>query len=327
MKDNKQQPNQGMRMMPGRRGGGPMHGRMMMEKPKDTKKTIKRLLGYLSESKKILYGLSIVVAIISLLSLLSPVLQGNAIDAITITENKLHVDFDKLYLNLGVLVITVVFVLILQYFQGILSAYLSQRTVLKMRKDLFSKVEKLPIKYLDTHPHGDVMSRMTNDVDNISNTISQSIASIISCVLSIVGSFALMLYYNVLLTLISMVSIVFTLLFTKTVSKYMRKYFIRQQQLLGSINSTVEEMVSGYKTISAYTKEEDVLQTFNDRSSEYKNVAIKANIIGSLMGPVMNLISNVGFISMFSILNLFSLLRKASIGSAVSSAAGEEPSL
>lgn len=180
--------------------------------------------------------------------------------------------------------------------QGIFSAKLSQYTVKTMRKDLFSSLVRLPIKYLDTHSHGDIMSRMTNDVENISTTISQSIGSLISGVLTIVGTVVIMLLYSPLLTLISLSTVFLTIFVSGVLTKYMKKYFIKQQVLLGEINGEVEEMVVGYRTVVSYGKEQDAVDKFEKMSNNLKKCGIKAQIFGGVMGPCMNLISNFGFI-------------------------------
>lgn len=177
------------------------------------------------------------------------------------------------------------------YMQGIFSAKLSQYTVKTMRKDLFSSLVRLPIKYLDTHSHGDIMSRMTNDVENISTTISQSIGSLISGVLTIVGTVVIMLLYSPLLTLISLSTVFLTIFVSGVLTKYMKKYFIKQQVLLGEINGEVEEMVVGYRTVVSYGKEQDAVDKFEKMSNNLKKCGIKAQIFGGVMGPCMNLIS------------------------------------
>ena len=182
------------------------------------------------------------------------------------------------------------------YFQGLLSAHLSQNTVREMRKDLFNHIVKLPVKYTDTHAHGDIMSRMTNDVDIISNTISQSIGSLFSGILTVVGVLGIMLYLNWFLTLVSLSTVFLTILSTKYLSKLMRKYYKKQQELLGNLNGHVEEMVTGYKTVAAYSKEKKAQDEFDEVSGNLKKVSIKANIFGGVMGPVMNCISNFGFL-------------------------------
>lgn len=280
------------------RPGGPMGARMMKEKPKDVKKTLKRLVGYIGASKYLFFSLLAMVIITTLFNLVGPYLQGIAIDSITIdvANGKLDIDYKLMIYSLIAVFIIYLLYSLFSYFQGILSARLSQNTVKKMRDDLFKHIVRLPIKYTDTHAHGDIMSRMTNDVDNISNTISQSIGSLFSGVLSIIGTLSIMLYLNWFLTLISFVSVFLTVFFTTFMTKYMKKYFLKQQTLLGSLNGHVEEMVIGYKTVTAYSKEKKVEKEFNDISDELKNVGTKAQILGGLMGPCMNIIGNVGFL-------------------------------
>lgn len=286
--------NQNNRPPMGPRRGGPRV--MFVEKPKNMKGTIKRLASYIGANKKLFIMLLVTVIIVAIFNLLGPYLQGEAIDAITIGDGKLNIDYEKMILMLVLILIVYVLSSVFSYFQGVMSAYLSQNTVRIMRRDLFNHIVDLPIKYTDTHAHGDIMSRMTNDVDNISNTISQSIGSLFSGVLTIVGSLAIMLYYNWFLTIISLTSVVFTVFATKFLTKFMRKYFKHQQELLGELNGHVEEMVTGYKTVTAYSKESKVEDEFNEISYNLRKVGIKANIFGGVMGPVMNIISNIGFL-------------------------------
>ena len=128
--------------------------------------------------------------------------------------------------------------------QGLFSAQLSQNVVKRMREELFGKIMELPVRYLDTHSHGDVMSRMTNDIENISTTVSQSLPSLFSGVLTIIGTVAIMLWYCWQLALLSLASVLLTLLATKILSGRVRKFSRRRQMLLGQLNGTVEEMVS-----------------------------------------------------------------------------------
>ena len=175
-----------MRMMG--RGGPPPHERMLMaEKPKNTKGTLKRLVGYIGKNRYLMILLLSVMLIITVLNLVAPYLQGLAIDKITVSNQRLNVDISGMLYCLIALGCVYLVNSLLTYFQGIFAAKLSQTTVKAMRKDLFDKISYLPIKYTDTHQHGDIMSRMTNDVENISNTVSQSIASLFSGVLTLVG--------------------------------------------------------------------------------------------------------------------------------------------
>lgn len=296
MEQKKQNPT--IRLGPMGRGGPPPHERMGMpqEKAKNAKGTLKRLLKYIGKNKYLLFSLIGVMIVITLLSLLAPVLQASAIDTFTLDENRLNVDFDSLIKILIFLAGTYLLQSVLTYLQGIFAAKLSQSTVRIMRDDLFSKISYLPLKYIDTHQHGDIMSRMTNDVENISNTVSQSIASLFSGVIMLVGCLCIMVYYSPLLTLISLVSVGLTLLVTKYLSKFMRKFFPMQQSLLGSLNGHIEEMVTGYKTVVAFGREEKAKEEFNEISENLRKTAIKAQICGGIMGPCMNFIGNIGFL-------------------------------
>ncbi len=283
-------------MRPG--GGGPPgpHGRMNAEKPKDLKGTLSKLIKYIGKNSKLLIALLVLVILIALLNLAGPALQAEAISAITIDHDGAHVDFDKLYMVVAVMAGVYVLSSLLTYLQGVAAAKLSQNTVSTMRADLFAKISYLPIRYTDTHRHGDIMSRMTNDVENISNSVSQSIASLFSAVITLVGSFVMMIYYSPILTVVAMVTIPLTLLVTTKLSKFMRKYFVAQQQLLGQLNGHIEETVTGYKTVMAYSKEDASITEFRKISSEYRRVGIKANIWGGIMGPCMNMIGNLGYL-------------------------------
>ena len=280
----------------GRKPGGPHGARLTMEKPKDAKNTLKKLIGYIGRNRYLFFALIGVMLIITLLNLAAPSIQQIAIDCITLTKKKTSVDFGSLGKTLIGLGAVYLLSSVFTYMQGIFSAKLSQYTVKTMRKDLFSSLVRLPIKYLDTHSHGDIMSRMTNDVENISTTISQSIGSLISGVLTIVGTVVIMLLYSPLLTLISLSTVFLTIFVSGVLTKYMKKYFIKQQVLLGEINGEVEEMVVGYRTVVSYGKEQDAVDKFEKMSNNLKKCGIKAQIFGGVMGPCMNLISNFGFI-------------------------------
>lgn len=294
MADNRQPPM----IRPRRPGGGPPNGhmRMQVEKPKNTKGTIKRLVKYIGSSKYLFYGVIVVVLAVTGLTLAAPALQATAIDTITLKEGQFHVDFTKLITVLAIMAGVYLLQSVANYVQGILAAKLSQNTVKKMRSDLFGKIEKLPISFFDTHRHGDIMSRMTNDVENVSNTISTSIASLISGVVTIIGVLIVMLYYSPVLTLVSMVTIPLSVLATMQIAKLSRKYFAQQQRLLGHLDGQAEEMITGYKTVMAFSKEKRTVREFSEISNELKKCGIKAQIFGGIMGPVMNVIGNLSYL-------------------------------
>ena len=275
---------------------GPGAGRMIREKPKDFGKTVLKLIRYIGRSKYLVFLIMFTTVVTTLLNLAGPRLQGQAIDAMTLREGHLDVDFDSLVKTLVLMGLVYIASALMQLFQGFASARISQTTVYTMRQDLFRKISYLPIAYTDRHPSGDIMSRMTNDVDNISNSISQSITSLISAVLTLVGAFGMLLWYDWRMALISLVTIPLTVIVSMKLSTYMRKYFVKKQVLLGQMNSQVEEMVTGFKTVIAYGKEEDACEDFAKISEDFRKCSIQANVWGGVMGPANNLINNLNYL-------------------------------
>lgn len=292
-----------------RRGpGGPGAMGRAVEKPKDAGKTIKRLLGYFGSETRLLIPLILAVVATTISSLFSPGLQGSAIDNIDRGE------WDALFLSLVLMLVVYILNTAFTLAQSLLSAHLSQRIVRTMRHDLFGKIVNLPIKYIDTHSNGDIMSRMTNDVENISNTVSQSLGSLISGVLTIVGTIAIMFYYCWQLTLITMLTVILTVIVTKNLSKVMRKIYKKRSVALGRLNGHSEEMITGYKTIVSYNSEKNVIAEFDAMSDELCDVSIRAEILGGSMGPIMNCISNISFVIVAAFGGYFALKGLISIG-------------
>ena len=297
-----------------------MGSRMKSEKPKDTKKALFRLLRYIGKSKLLIITLIVIMAVSTVSELAGPALQGLAIDTITVSEDgSLSVDLKSMLLFLALMGILFITSAVLHLFQGRIAAKLSQNTVYTLRNDLFKKISRLPIKYTDTHKHGDIMSRMTNDVENVSNAISQSIASLISSILTLVGAFAMMIYYNFIIALIACITIPVTITLTTKLAKFMRKYFVRQQTILGKLNGQIEEMVTSYKTVVAYGKEGDAVKAFAENSEELKRCSIRARVWGSVMGPCMNFLGNMQYVLIavsggYFIINPLPFLRTLTIG-------------
>ena len=205
-------------------------------------------------------------------------------------------DPNEMCILLAVLLIIYILSAVFNMISSMVSARLSQSTIKKLRKDLFSNLVYLPIRYFDNHPHGDIMSRMSNDSATIANTISQSVTSLFSSILTVIGALAVMLWYSPLLTLTCFVTLGMTLITTKILSKFMKKYFKLERALIGEINAQVEEMVVGHKTVKAFTKEKDIIEEFDQTSHNLKKYGFKANLYGGVMGPAMNIISNVGYL-------------------------------
>ena len=287
----KQAVTQTVSFRPGRGPGPGGPGRFgETEKADNVKDTAKRLLRYFSAAKKQLLGLIAAVVAVTLLSLAAPAMQGSAIDSIKAQDWPLL--YRSAALLLGIFIVNVGANLA----QSLLAARLSQSIVRRMRHDLFRKIDNLPIAYLDTHSNGDIMSRMTNDVENVSTTVSQSLGSLVSGVLTLLGTVTIMFVYCWQLTLITMFSVILTVLVTKKMSEVMRKVFRRRSALLGELNGHSEEMITGYRSIVAYNKQGDVTREFNETSDRLAKVSMRAEILGGSMGPIMNCISNIGFV-------------------------------
>ena len=289
-------------------GRRPGNRNMTVEKPQNGKKTLKRLMGYFVSEKKMLFLLMLAVVVVVACSVYAPKLQSNAIDAIAGRQ------WDKLSPILIVMVIIYIIHSICTYMQSKLSAVLSQNIVSRMRKDLFLNIVNLPIRYLDVNSHGDIMSRMTNDIENISTTVSQSMSSLFSGILTVIGTVVMMVALCPRLAALSCVTVILTIVATKLLSKAMRIFFKKRQVILGQLNGNVEEMVTGYRTVVAYNRQNAVVNDFDNVSDELTRVGIIAEILGGSMGPVMNVVNNVGFVIIAAFGGYFAINNIISIG-------------
>ena len=282
--------SQNRQMMPPGMGRGGPGGRFAeSEHAENVGGTLKRILTYFAKEKTMLVSLLTIVVFGTLCGVYAPSLQSKAIDIIAGSME-------------GNLTPTLIFMLAVyllysacQLLQGIFSAKLSQSIVKQMREELFGKIVDLPVKYLDTHSHGDVMSRMTNDIENISTTVSQSLPSLFSGVLTIIGTVAIMLWYCWQLALLSFATVGLTLIATKILSKRVRTFSRKRQSLLGQLNGTVEEMISGYRTVVAYNHQDSTVEDFCKTADSLTKAGIRTDAFSGVMGPIMNCIGNIGF--------------------------------
>lgn len=261
-----------------------------VEYAEDIRGTLRRIVLYFVKEYRLLVSMISVVLIGTICGIWAPSLQSHAIDVISGARN------DNL-LNLVITMVAAYAVYSLsQLLQGILSGHLSQRIVKRMREELFSQIMDLPVQYLDVHSHGDVMSRMTNDIENISTTVSSSLPSLFSGVLTIIGTVTVMLMYCPQLAALSCATVILTVIATKILSRQVRKYSRRRQQLLGELNGTVEEMITGYRTVVAYNHQDKSTGYFCRTADSLTKAGIRTDIFSGVMGPVMNCIGNVGFV-------------------------------
>lgn len=286
----------------------PGNRNLTVEKAKDKKGTLKRLIAYFAAEKAMIIGLLAAVIVVVICSVYAPKLQSNAIDIIASGR------FKELTPILITMVVVYIIHSICTFLQTKISAVLSQNIVKKMREDLFRHIVNLPVRYLDSNSHGDIMSRMTNDIENISTTVSQSLSSMFSGVLTIIGTVIMMTVLCPQLALLSCVTVILTVIATKFLSKAMKKFFTKRQVLLGNLNGTVEEMVTGYKSVVAYNRQENVIKDFNSVSDELTRVGIIAEILGGSMGPVMNVINNISFVIIAAFGGYFAINHIISIG-------------
>ncbi|MBQ9766718.1 MAG: ABC transporter ATP-binding protein [Lachnospiraceae bacterium] len=291
-----------------------MQARINKEKPKNTGKTLLRLLQVIGRSKYLLFALLITMSAVTVMDLFGPTLQGKAIDTIRLVEGKFTVDLEEMKSVLLQMLILFSVSAVFTYVQGVLSAKISQDTVFAMRNDLFAKISRLSIADTDSRSHGDLMSRMTNDVENVSNAVSQSIASLFSSVLTFVGALIFMLRCNVIVTLVAFITVPMTLAVSAKLAKFMRKYFVQQQILLGKLNGEVEEMVIGYKTVVAYGKEPETIAKFGEISENLKKTSIRSRVFGSIMGPCMNFLGNLQYVLVAAFGIFFVIKGKMSVG-------------
>ena len=279
-----------------------------VEKPQDTRGTLRRLLDYFARAKRLLVALLAAVLAVTVTSLLTPALQGAVIDAIQARA------WDHFGLLLGCLLAAFAGNIAVTLAQGLLSARLSQNIVRRMRYDLFRKIDNLPIAYLDRHSNGDVMSRMTNDIENISNTVSQSLGSLVSGLLTVAGTIAIMFWYCWQLTLITLVTVALTVLVTKGMSRRMRTAYRQRADALGRLDGHAQEMISGYRTILAYNRQDAVRAEFAEISDTLTREGIRAEVLGGSMGPLMNAISSLGFVIVAAFGGYFALRGLITIG-------------
>lgn len=276
---------------PGGLGHGPGRGPFFapVQKPENTKGTLRRLWAYLRAQKGVLLLVFLLVAASSVLNLVNPYLMGRAVDRYILPR-----DFQGLLrislLMLGLYLLASFIVFLQDFFM----TGISLETVRNLRKDLFAKLQVLPLAYFDSRPHGEIMSRLTNDVDNVNNVLNTSIISVFSSMITLAGSVVMMVYLSPALTLAGMVIIPLLFISTRIITGYTREFFARRQARLGDLNGFIEETISGQKVVKIFNREAACLQDFQRHNEELKKAGIRAEVFSGLIGPLMNLLNNLG---------------------------------
>ncbi len=275
------------------RGPGGMSRMAPVVKPKNFWETIKRLWKYFGKERYLLSFIFLLVFISAVIGLSIPNLIGKAIDAMYPGEGK--VNFSSLQIIVITMTIAYFTDAVISFLQGWLMAGISQRIVKSLRETLFAKLQKLPIAFFDLRTHGEIMSRLSNDVDNVSSTVSQSTTQLMSNSITIVGAFIMMLRKSPLLTLASVITIPMVFGLTKTIAKKTKVLFKEQQVNLGRLNGQIEEAISGIHVVKAFNYEETIIEEFESMNSKLCEVGIKAQIWSGFIMPIMNVINNIGF--------------------------------
>jgi ATP-binding cassette subfamily B protein len=276
--------------MPGM-GRGPADRFAPGEKAKNARGTFGKLLKYYFKEAKSLFAVLVLLLAETALSVSVPYFIGKAIGAL---DN--GVDFDLAHMFVLILAAAYAGGWALNTTQGIVMNAVSQKIVRTLRKSLFDKLQKLPLAYHDTHTHGELMSRLTNDIENISVTIAQSTTQLASAAITILGSLAMMLALNAYMTLAAIVTVPLVFLLTKSIAKKSRTMFKGQSKELGILNGIIEEAVGGQKIIKAFNMESKILGKFDETNDELLKYSISANIWSGILMPFMNVITNLGYI-------------------------------
>jgi len=345
MSENKQQKPAGRGPMGGPMGGGPPMGRAV-EKAKDFKGTIRRLMKYLLPRKINLMAVFITAIISTVFSIVSPKVMGKATtklfeglmakymyfaqiskaaDAVKKGAdpsilNKLKqmevpkVDFDYIGKIVVILIGLYLISSLFNYIQQYIMSSVAQNTVFDMRKDVNDKLNRLPLKYFDARTHGEILSRVTNDLDTVASTLQQSLTQLITSVVTIVGIIVMMLTISPVLTLVTVITLPVSVFITMTIAKKSQKFFAEQQKTLGQLNGHVEEMYTGHKIVKAFGHEDKAINEFNDINERLYNVGWKAQFISGIIMPMMNFVNNIGYVLVAVVGGIFVTKGKITVG-------------
>ena len=296
-------------------GGGPMRGLLPGEKAKDFSGTMKRLLRYISPYAITLIGVMLLTITSTALRTVSPKVIGEATDSIyNSLTNTGHVDYAALQAILTALLLIYVVSSFLSLLQGFLMSNLSQKIVRTLRNDIDAKLTRLPLSYFDGHTHGEILSRVINDVDTISSSLQQSLNQIISSVVSVVSILLMMLSISIPMTIVTLLTVPFSVIITTRIAKYSQPLFAAQQRTLGELNGHVEEMYSGHLVVKAYGREQANIVRFREINGELFQHGWKAQFISGIIQGMINFVGNIGYVAVCIAGGIFTAQGTMSIG-------------
>lgn len=286
------------------------------EKPKNTKDTLMRIIKIYMRWGKTIFAAMLLTILSSIISVAIPYFIGKTFNTFKIETRT--VDTNILIYLLIVIVCLHVANWLISCFSGVIMLKVSQKLVFAIRTEFFEKMQKLPLEFYDTRSHGDTMSRITNDVDNISSTIAQTTTQLISSIITLIGSFVVMITLNIPLTLVVLLCIPLVTILTRIIASHSRTYFLAQQKSLGLLNGVIEENILGLKIVKAFDKQEDVLNQFKEINEKLYQSSNKAQIWSGYMMPLMNVINNLIFAIVAIVGGILSVKYALAVGTVVS---------
>ncbi len=295
---------------------------MSAEKAKDAKKTTKRLLKYMAKQKFKILIIFISVLISSALTVLAPMVMGKAIDQLfngiktaVQTGTKFSVNFSTMggivSILLGLYLISAVFIYIQQY----IMSGVAQNLVLSMRKDLSDKLNKLPLKYYDSHKKGETLSIVTNDLEKVADSLQEGLMQLITAVVTVVGSIVMMISISVPLTIVSAITLLVSLGITVVIARKSQERFSENQKALGELNSNIEEIFTGQIVVKAFSKEKDTIRNFKILNQNLYNASRKVQFSSYAISPIIRFINLIGYVIIAVVGGIFASTGAMTLGS------------
>jgi len=282
-------------------GRGPMMGRPV-EHAKDFKGSLRRLLSYAKEHTITICIIFVMAITSSCLGIIAPKVLAKAMDILydgfieKINGGSVSIDFNQILRILFVLALLYIGNAVFNYFQSYIMAGVSQKIIYNMRKEVDEKLTRLPIRYFDKNSRGDILSRISNDIDNIGNTLQQSAVQIITSIVTIIGVLIMMLSISPLMTLVVIASIPLIMVISMGIAKKSQKYFKQQWGTLGSLNGHIEEMFTGAEIVKAFGYEQKAIEKFNKENEQLYEESRKAQFVSGIIMPLTNVVNNMAYV-------------------------------
>ncbi|CAD2075443.1 ABC transporter ATP-binding protein [Phocicoccus pinnipedialis] len=275
--------------------------RPIQDKPKNTLKALKRLVQYLGVYKPMILFVLLMAIVSTIFAIVGPKILGTAIDVLfsgvlAQIEGTGKIDYQRISQTLLILLTLYVISSIFTYLQGFFMSGVTAKVTYKLREDVYSKLHNIPLSYYDKHSQGDILSRITNDIDTITQTLNQSLTQIITSVVTLIGITVMMLTISWQLTIVTILSVPLSMLAVVFIMKKSQVHFKKQQKSLGDVNGHVEEMLANHMVVKAYNKEKRSIETFNEYSDTLYESAWKANFLSSLIMPVTMFVGNISYV-------------------------------